>query len=97
MRRMTYVICYDVADDDRRERMARLLLSRGQRVQLSVFELLSTKEALAALLRQATSAPYFDAAADRLRCYPLCAACREDAQVFGLSQPLAIPGSPLVL
>lgn len=43
------------------------------------------------------SEPYFDVQADSLRCYPLCAACREGAQVFGRGQPLTIPGSPLVL
>ena len=34
---MQYVICYDIADDRRRNRVATALLDFGQRVQESVF------------------------------------------------------------
>ncbi len=35
---MIHVICYDIADDRRREAIALVLSARGARVQLSVFE-----------------------------------------------------------
>lgn len=34
---MQYLICYDIADDKRRERTAKVLLDYGRRVQESVF------------------------------------------------------------
>ena len=34
---MQYVICYDIADDRRRDRVAKALLDYGPRVQESVF------------------------------------------------------------
>lgn len=33
-----YVIAYDIPDDSRRDKVATLLVSYGERVQLSVFE-----------------------------------------------------------
>lgn len=33
-----YVVCYDISDDTRRQRVARLMLTYGQRVQRSVYE-----------------------------------------------------------
>lgn len=38
MSRVSYVVAYDVADDDRREDIAMFLSGYGPRVQLSVFE-----------------------------------------------------------
>jgi CRISPR-associated protein Cas2 len=93
-----YVVSYDVADDRRRERLSRLLESRGQRVQWSVFEVISTEEEIAALLSEVSgSEETFDPAEDSLRCYPLCARCRESVDVRGAGRPLSRPGSPLVL
>lgn len=36
---LIYILCYDLEDDTLRNRAARLLLSSGQRVQESVYEL----------------------------------------------------------
>ncbi|NBD95298.1 MAG: CRISPR-associated endonuclease Cas2 [Gammaproteobacteria bacterium] len=42
---MRYVlICYDIEDDRRRNRVARLLLGWGRRVQYSVFEVACVRE-----------------------------------------------------
>jgi CRISPR-associated protein Cas2 len=93
-----YLLSYDIADDARRERLSRLLESRGQRVQWSVFEVISTEEGISALLAEASeSSEIFDADEDSLRCYPLCARCRERVDVRGNGRPLTRPGSPLVL
>ncbi len=93
----TYLISFDVADDHRRARLSKLLESRGQRVQWSVFEILGTAATIRSLLDLATAAGRFDAAEDSLRCYPLCAECQGKVLVFGTGPPPAAPGSPLVL
>ena len=36
-RRLEYVICYDLTDDRRRDRLAKTLLDYGKRIQHSVF------------------------------------------------------------
>jgi CRISPR-associated protein Cas2 len=65
-----YVICYDIADDGRREDVATLLSGFGPRVQLSVFEceLRSRKEAAAL---QAKLRALIDPVEDQVRLYPV--------------------------
>jgi CRISPR-associated protein Cas2 len=36
---LEYFVCYDLSDDRRRERMARVLLDYGKRIQESVFRM----------------------------------------------------------
>jgi CRISPR-associated protein Cas2 len=68
------MVCYDIADNKRRERVAELLLARGTRVQYSVFECrLNPHEQ--AVLRQALL-EVIDVQEDDVRFYPLCADCR---------------------
>jgi CRISPR-associated protein Cas2 len=40
-----FLICYDIEDDRRRNRVARMLLGWGRRVQYSVFEVACVREA----------------------------------------------------
>ncbi len=70
---MFVVVAYDIPDDRRRARVARLLLNYGQRVQYSVFECdvsqrhyAELRQALRALLRADT---------DSVRYYRLCKGC----------------------
>jgi CRISPR-associated protein Cas2 len=93
----TYVVSYDVADDKRRDQLATLLESRGQRVQWSVFEIISTPKGIADLLARATALPCFAPQEDSLRCYPLCRECRTAVQVYGRAPALVNPGQPMVL
>ena len=39
LQKQHYVVCYDVLDDRRRQKIAKILLDYGTRVQKSVFEL----------------------------------------------------------
>lgn len=93
----TWVISYDIVDDKRRTKAARLLQSRGQRVQYSVFEVLATESELDALLKDLTREERFDATTDSVRAWRLCAACQGTARVVGQGPPLNVPGRPLVL
>jgi len=67
---MLWLICYDIADDRRRYRVAKALLGYGERVQESVFECHLDNALLRRL--QAELRPLLNEAADRLRYYPLC-------------------------
>lgn len=68
---MLIVACYDIADDRRRNRIARVLEGYGERVQGSVFEC----HLDAARVRQLKAAldKEIDPQEDRLRYYSLCA------------------------
>jgi CRISPR-associated protein Cas2 len=67
---MLYLIAYDIADDHRREDVARVPSGYGPRVQLSVFEceLRSQREATALRAKLRT---LIDAIEDQVRIYPL--------------------------
>ncbi|GAB2954058.1 CRISPR-associated endonuclease Cas2 [Nonomuraea fastidiosa] len=67
---MHYLICYDIADDSRRDDVATLLSGYGPRVQLSVFECEAGSKAVMAELRSKLGA-LIDPAEDQIRMYPL--------------------------
>ena len=47
---VNWIVAYDVSDDDRRHRLATVLLRYGWRIQFSVFECELTDEALEEVL-----------------------------------------------
>lgn len=65
---MLHIWAYDISDDRRRQRVARLLEDHGARVQHSVFEIVQTK-AEAGRLAEAVERELLPG--DRLRIYPL--------------------------
>jgi CRISPR-associated protein Cas2 len=67
---MFIVVAYDVADDRRRNRIARMLEGHGDRVQESVFELFIDRPRLRRLQRQLLE--WLDEEEDRIRYYRLC-------------------------
>jgi len=67
---MLVVICYDIADDRRRNRVAKALEGYGARVQESVFECHLDPGRLRQL--QARLESGIDPREDRLRFYSLC-------------------------
>jgi len=86
------VIAYDVSDDRRRNRLARLLLDYGDRVQGSVFEAdLSSDEVERILSRAAELVE----SAESLKVYVLCADCADRVRSLGRDWPLG--GDDLVL
>jgi len=78
---MFYSICYDISDDHRRLKIAKLLEDFGQRVQYSVFEANMERDELDRLKRRAMS--ILHAEEDSLRIYPLCAGCTRRIEVLG--------------
>ena len=73
-----YVVCYDVSEDRKRDRIAQILLGYGQRVQHSVFEIaLRSPSQLAELCEQLR---VLTDEQTKIRLYRLCAHCRQDSQ-----------------
>ena len=81
MNKQWYIICYDISDNRKRNRVATLLESMGQRVQKSVFEchltakeIETTREKLAKEINMET---------DSVRIFNLCENCRRATRVIG--------------
>ena len=69
-RRRFYLVCYDVADDDRRQAVSELLSGYGPRVQYSVFEVaVPSPHAFNELRKELEEV--VDEEEDQVRVYPL--------------------------
>jgi len=77
---MLFIICYDVADDGRRRRIARVLEDTATRVQKSVFEIRATEAKARSLTRRASS--HLDVR-DSLRLYAVDRAGRKRCRTYG--------------
>jgi CRISPR-associated protein Cas2 len=75
-----WVIAYDIADDRRRRRVARLLATRVERVQESIFEGWLHAADIRALIGELGG--LIEPAADAVRAYPVT--CREPGRRKGL-------------
>jgi len=75
------LISYDICDNTRRLRVARILLDYGRRVQYSVFECSLTESALLELLLRLERV--IDYGEDSIRCYQLCESCRKKIRIMG--------------
>ena len=78
---MRYVISYDIPDDRRRVKLAKILLDFGDRVQYSVFETLLDQKLFYRLLQRVNDT--IDKQEDSVRIYPLCATCENGAMIIG--------------
>ena len=78
---MFYVISYDISDDRRRLRVAKVLKDFGARVQLSVFEVILDSDQLERLKKRVSRE--LNSEEDQLRIYPLCGACAEHIEIIG--------------
>ena len=81
---MFYAISYDIRDDRRRLKVAKILEDFGDRVQLSVFEARLEAGDLERLQRRL--AEQVNLEEDSLRFYRLCAACVPRVEVLGQAQ-----------
>ncbi len=79
---MFYLVAYDIPDNQRRGKVARILEDFGDRVQYSVFEM--ELEDLAQLQEmQQRLAGAIDPQADNVRIYFLCQGCRGKIAILG--------------
>lgn len=90
---MYYVLSYDVSDDRRRARIAKLMKGHGMRVQKSVFECSLEPDRLKRLIERA--AKLLDKHTDSLRLYALCESCKDKIGFCGCGEP-PDDGGPIV-
>jgi len=79
-----FIVCYDIADDGRRLKIARTLDAYGDRIQASVFELPVDARRMQACLQAVLD--ILDPKTDGLAVYPLCAGCDGKTAYFGASR-----------
>ena len=79
---MFYLVAYDIPDDQRRTKVAKILEDFGDRVQYSVFEMeLDHAEQLGEM--QSRLEGVIDPQADSVRVYFLCQGCRSKITILG--------------
>ena len=79
---MFYLVAYDIPDDQRRVKIAKILEDFGDRVQYSVFEMeLDRSEQLDEMRSRLEGV--IDAQADSVRIYFLCQGCRARITILG--------------
>jgi CRISPR-associated protein Cas2 len=78
---MLYTISYDIPDDKRRLKIAKILLDYGPRVQYSVFEAELDEKALDRLRQRILA--QVDQTEDSVRIYPHCAFCVTKIEIIG--------------
>lgn len=74
------VISYDIINDNRRNRVSKVLLDYGNRVQYSVFEVSAT-EKLSEIKERVND--LIDKKEDNIRFYLLCNGCKKKVKVIG--------------
>ena len=82
--RSLVIVAYDISDDKRRARAAKILLSFGARVEASVYELWLTPIQIEKMWH-AISGAVKDG--DLVRCYTICDACVRRTRSTTLSAP----------
>jgi CRISPR-associated protein Cas2 len=89
-----YVVCYDITDDDARDRVRKTLGEYGERVQYSVFEIMLRSEVELEHLRerlQAVAGTALD-----VRFYRLCERCRAESQTLAGDRVAVFPSTIIV-
>ena len=85
---MRYVVCYDIASDDRRRRLAECLDGYGDRVQESVFELVLDTKLFEKCIADLDHLLEVDE--DSVVAYALCKGCEDRSVRLGLGRKRSI-------
>ena len=80
-----YIISYDIPDDRRRTKVAKVLLGFGERVQFSVYECYLDKKQI--LLLRSRLIKLVKEAEDNVRIYNLCKDCEGRVEAIGREGP----------
>ncbi|MEZ0329681.1 MAG: CRISPR-associated endonuclease Cas2 [Dissulfuribacterales bacterium] len=78
---MYLLVSYDITDDRRRQRVMRLMLNYGKRLQKSVFECHLNEKQIDELKREIKA--LIKPREDRVRFWSICKMCIENIDVFG--------------
>jgi len=89
-----YVLAYDIVDDRRRAKIAKLMEAVADRVQGSVFEAYLGPPELEKLLKKVKR--HLEESEDSLRVYYLCEACKGKVKTAGQGKVTPPPGVMIV-
>lgn len=78
---MFYLISYDIKDDKRRTKIAKVLVDIGDRVQYSVFECIIDEKRLAESIYKIKN--LILEKEDSVRVYSLCGDCVKKVRIYG--------------
>jgi CRISPR-associated protein Cas2 len=92
---MLYLVCYDVVQDRRRNRVSNLLKGYGVRVQKSVFECVLNEDQYDMICRRLSW--YIDTEEDQVRLYPMTKYARQQVKIVGLNPELQIDDNVFVM
>jgi len=81
---MFYIVSYDIPDDKRRIKLAKILKDYGDRVQESVFECILDKNLLDKMSEKIDKVINQDD--DSVRIYALCANCEKTIRIMGIGE-----------
>jgi len=79
---MFYLVAYDISDDQRRTKVAKILEDFGDRVQYSVFEMILERSEQLTEMRSRLE-KVIDSEGDSVRIYFLCQGCRAKVAILG--------------
>ena len=82
--KIRWVLCYDIPDDRRRTRLAKMLDGYGDRIQFSVFEAFIERKLFDNLITKVLE--ILDANEDSFVAYSLCGACEGRRVSLGKAQ-----------
>ncbi|HID56040.1 TPA: CRISPR-associated endonuclease Cas2 [Candidatus Poribacteria bacterium] len=83
------VFAYDITDDSRRNRVAKILEGYGFRAQKSLFECFLSEEKIREAVEELMRV--IDPKEDNLRLYRLCRSCRHRRESYGVAQRIEEP------
>lgn len=92
--RSFFLLAYDITDDKRRAKTAKLMESLGERVQGSVFEAWLTPAELQKIVTR--SEKIMKMTEDSLRIYAVCEACRPRLKTMGQGKPTPPPALMII-
>ncbi|WP_286819517.1 CRISPR-associated endonuclease Cas2 [Desulfobacter sp. UBA2225] len=83
MKKIFYVVAYDVKSDKKRKKISELLEEWGVRVNFSVFECEIPRKALSPLKKKIEA--LINPKSDSVLYYPLCLNCRSQSERCGMT------------
>ncbi len=83
------LITYDITSDKIRNKVSKILLDYGRRVQYSVFESDMTEKELERVLKKIKS--LIDTTTDNVKFYYLCLGCEKKTLSLGLDKSYKLP------
>lgn len=81
---MFYVISYDITDDKRRNKVAKILENYACRVQYSVFEIICDEEIVRKIISELKDV--MSENEDSIRVYMLCSSCVKKVITLGVGE-----------